>query len=60
MRAANSQDGDLPEELSDVDGGDEDFTLAEEEAEENPDDLLNFPDLMEEAPETGNEEDEQP
>lgn len=60
MRAASSQDGDLPEELSDVDGGDEDFTLAEEEAEENPDDLLNFPDLMEEAPETGNEEDEQP
>jgi cell fate regulator YaaT (PSP1 superfamily) len=60
MRAASSQDGDLPEELSDVDGGDEDFTLAEEEAEENPDDLLNFPDLMEEAPETGSEEDEQP
>jgi cell fate regulator YaaT (PSP1 superfamily) len=60
MRAASSQDDDLPEELLDGAGEDEDFTLAEEAAEENPDDLLSFPDLMEEAPETGNEEDKQP
>ena len=68
MRAANIKDDDLPEEFLDGAGEDEDFTLAEEETDENPDDLLNFPDLMEEAPvtgpvtgpETGNEEDEQP
>ncbi len=64
MRAANIKDDDLPEEFLDGAGEDEDFTLAEEETDENPDDLLNFPDLMEEAPETspetGNEKDEQP
>jgi cell fate regulator YaaT (PSP1 superfamily) len=60
MRTANNQDGDIPEEFLDGAGEDEDFTLAEEESGENPDDLLNFPDLMEEAPEAGSEEDEQP
>jgi hypothetical protein len=60
MRAANKQDDDLPEEFMDGAGEDEDYTLAEEGEEENPDDILNFPDLMEEAPETGNEEEEHP
>lgn len=53
MRAANIKDDDLPEEFLDGAGEDEDFTLTEEETEENPDDLLNFPDLMEEAPDIG-------
>lgn len=60
MRAANKQDDDLPEEFMDGAGEDEDYTLAEEGEEENPEDILNFPDLMEEAPETGNEEEEHP
>ena len=60
MQAANKQDDDLPEEFLDGAGEDEDFTLAEDGEEENPDDILNFPDLMEEAPETGNEEEDQP
>ncbi len=60
MRAANQQDDDLPEEFLEGAGEDGDFTLAEEETEENPDDLLTFPDLMEDAPEIGNGEEDQP
>ena len=59
MRAASKQDDDLPEEFLDSAGDDEDFTLPEEEEAENPDDILSFPDLMEEAPETGNEDEKQ-
>ncbi len=60
MRAANQQDDDLPEEFLEGAGEDEDFTLAPEEAEGNPDDLLTFPDLMEDAPEIGNGEEDHP
>ncbi len=60
MRAAR-QEGDLPEDFMEGAGEDEeDFTLVPEETEENPDDLLTFPDLMEDAPEIGGEEEEPP
>ena len=60
MRAANKPEDDIPEEFLEDTGEDEDFTLAPEETEENPDDLLTFPDLMEDAPELGEEEKDQP
>lgn len=55
MRAAQQ---DLPEEFLDDAGGD-DITLVDEDAGENPDDLLTFPDLMEDAPEIGGEEEDE-
>ena len=56
MRAANMQDDDLPEDFMDSSDEDEDFTVVGEETGDNPDDLLTFPDLMEDAPEIGTEE----
>ena len=57
MRAARQED--LPEDfLEDAGEDEEDITLSEEETDENPDDLLTFPDLMEDAPEIGGEKED--
>ena len=55
MRAANMQEDDLPEDFLDSSDDDEDIAVVEE-VDDNPDDLLTFPDLMEDAPEIGNDE----
>ncbi len=56
MRAANVQDGDLPEDFMDGAREEEEIAVVEEETDENPDDLLTFPDLMEDVPEIGPDE----
>ncbi len=60
MRAAENQDGELPGEFLEDVGEDADFPLMAEDAQENPDDLLTFPDLMEDAPQIGPQDGEQP
>ncbi len=59
MRAASKQDDDLPEEFMEESGEDKDFALDEDVSEVNPDDLLSFPDLMEDAPQIGTEDEDQ-
>ncbi len=60
MRAANQQDHDLPEDFMDATNDiEEDLNLAEEDDSDNPDDLLTFPDLMDDAPEIGDDDEPQ-
>ena len=51
MKAASLQDDDLPEDFMDSGDEDEEIALVDDETDDNPDDLLSFPDLMEDAPE---------
>ncbi len=56
MRAANMQEDDLPADFMVSGDEEEDIAVKEDETDENPDDLLTFPDLMEDAPEIGSDE----
>jgi cell fate regulator YaaT (PSP1 superfamily) len=58
MRAASIQEDELPDEFMENSDDEEDFTITNDETDENPDDLLSFPDLMEEAPEVKQEDDQ--